>query len=170
MSEESTTTDLADLLRRATKAVNRRDFDAVMSFYAPDAAFDVSRTLLAEFHGRAAVRGIFEEWVDHYEEFEVEPEALTELGNGVLFSVMRQSGRPRGSTGRVEQRELWVYLFVEGVGPSHDLPLRRHRRGPCCRRTPRAGTGVADVGDGRAVRFRWYNNPDEALEAVELEG
>jgi len=115
MSEESTTTDLADLLRRATKAVNRRDFDAVMSFYAPDAAFDVSRTLLAEFHGRAAVRGIFEEWVDHYEEFEVEPEALTELGNGVLFSVMRQSGRPRGSTGRVEQRELWVYLFVEGV-------------------------------------------------------
>ena len=115
MSEESTTSDLAGLLRRATAAVNRRDFDTVMSFYAPDAAFDGSRTLFAEFHGRAAIRGIFEDWVDHYEEFEVEPEALTELGNGVLFSVMRHSGRPRGSTGRVEQRELWVYLFVEGV-------------------------------------------------------
>jgi ketosteroid isomerase-like protein len=115
MSEESTTPHLADLLRRATEAVNRRDFDAVMSFYAPDAAFDVSRTLFAELHGQAAVRGIFEEWMDRYEEFEVQPEARAELGNGVLFSVMRQAGRPRGSTGRVEQRELWVYLFVDGV-------------------------------------------------------
>jgi ketosteroid isomerase-like protein len=52
MPERSTTHDLADLLRRATDAVNRRDFDGVMRFYAPDAAFDVSRTLLAEFHGR----------------------------------------------------------------------------------------------------------------------
>ena len=115
MSEQHTTPDLAGLLRRATAAVNRRDFDAVMSFYSADAAFDASRTLFAEFRGRAAIRGIFEEWVHRYEEFEVEPEQLSELGNGVLFSVMRQSGRPRGSTGRVEQREPWVYLFVEGV-------------------------------------------------------
>lgn len=114
-TEGSTTSDLADLLRRATTAVNRHDFDAVMSFYAHDAAFDASRTLFSEFRGQAAVRGIFEEWVDRYEDFEVEPEELSELGNGVLFSVMRRSGRPRGSTGRVEQREPWVYLFVAGL-------------------------------------------------------
>ena len=37
MSEESTTPDLVELTRLAFEAVNQRDIDAVMSFFAPDA-------------------------------------------------------------------------------------------------------------------------------------
>jgi len=35
--EESTTPDLVELVRRLDEAANRLDFDAAMSFYAPDA-------------------------------------------------------------------------------------------------------------------------------------
>jgi hypothetical protein len=37
MSEESTTPDLVELTRQGLDAFNRRDLDAQMSFYAPDA-------------------------------------------------------------------------------------------------------------------------------------
>jgi len=37
MPEESTTSDLAELFRRGLEALDRRDFDAIMSSYAPGA-------------------------------------------------------------------------------------------------------------------------------------
>src|ERR1035441_10706662 len=42
MPEESTTPDLLDVLRRAIEAANSRDLDALTSFYAPDAVWDVA--------------------------------------------------------------------------------------------------------------------------------
>ena len=52
MSEESTTPDLVELSRRALEAVNRRDFDAMMSFYALDAVYH--GTEIGTFDGAAA--------------------------------------------------------------------------------------------------------------------
>ena len=40
MAEESTTPDLAELARRFFEAANKREFDAIASFYAPDAVLD----------------------------------------------------------------------------------------------------------------------------------
>jgi ketosteroid isomerase-like protein len=40
MPEESTTPDPVELTRLAFEAVNQRDIDAVMGFFAPDAVFD----------------------------------------------------------------------------------------------------------------------------------
>ena len=39
MPDESTTPDLVELGSRLLEAGNRRDFDAMMSFYAPDAVY-----------------------------------------------------------------------------------------------------------------------------------
>jgi ketosteroid isomerase-like protein len=39
MSEESTTPDLVEIVRRANDAFNRRDVDAWMSFYSPDIVY-----------------------------------------------------------------------------------------------------------------------------------
>ena len=52
MSQESTTPDLVELMRKAYEAVNRRDFDldAMMSFYAPDALWE-SPPLCTRFRG-----------------------------------------------------------------------------------------------------------------------
>jgi ketosteroid isomerase-like protein len=56
MPEESTTPDPVALTRRAFEAVNQRDIDAVMSFFAPDAVLD-GRVEVCE--GRAAIRAFF---------------------------------------------------------------------------------------------------------------
>src|SRR2546423_14955710 len=65
MSEESTTPDLFELLRRADEAAERRDWDSVMSIVAPDAVWD--QFGMHVFDGRAAIRGYFDDWVSAFE-------------------------------------------------------------------------------------------------------
>ena len=40
MTKKSTSPELTELVWRQFEAVNRRDFDAVMSFFAPDAVWE----------------------------------------------------------------------------------------------------------------------------------
>jgi len=84
-SEESTTPDVVELVNRVREAANRRDFDAVESFYAPDA---VLRTAAqgGTFEGAAAIRGLFEEMASPHEEFHAEAEEITDLGHGVTLA------------------------------------------------------------------------------------
>ena len=115
MSEESTTPDLVELVRGAVAAANRRDFDAVVSFYAPDAVWDMSPMGMGTFEGLAAIRGFFEDWFGAYEEWTMETETILDLGNGVVYTVNDQRARLVGSTGAVRLRDAWVCDFVEGL-------------------------------------------------------
>jgi ketosteroid isomerase-like protein len=85
MAEESTTPDVVELVRRVAEAANRLDFDAVMSFYAPDAVWE-GRASGMTFEGRTAIRGFYEGMAVAYEEFEWRSEEILDLGNGVGFS------------------------------------------------------------------------------------
>ena len=114
MPEESTTPDLMELVRRLDEAANRRDFDAAVSFYAPDAVLE-GRASGMTFEGRAAIRGFFEDMTVAYDEFELRSEEILDLGNGVVVGVVRGSGRPVGSTGRVENRVVIVAVWEEGL-------------------------------------------------------
>jgi uncharacterized protein (TIGR02246 family) len=114
MSEESTTADLVELVGRAFEAANRRDLDAVAWSFAEDATFD-GRALGDRFDGRAAIRSFVEEWFGTYEELEFGLEEVRDLGNGVVFAVVAQNGRPAGSGGRLRQREGWVFVWVRGL-------------------------------------------------------
>ena len=114
MSEESTTPDLVELMGRAFEAASRRDLDAVASSFAEDATFD-GRGVGGPFEGRAAIRGMLEEWFDAYEELEFGFEEVRDLGNGVVFAVVVQNGRPAGSAGHLRQREGWVFVWVRGL-------------------------------------------------------
>jgi len=96
-SEESTTPDLNELQRLGIEAVNRRDFDAMLSFFAPAAVWDLSPMGLGTYEGPAAIRRFFEDWIGAYEEFAFEAEQNLDLGNGVTFAVIIQNGRPVGS-------------------------------------------------------------------------
>jgi len=120
MPEESTTLDLVELLRRALEAANRRDLDAVISFYASDAVFE-GRGVGTTFEGRAAIRSFLEDWFGAYEELEVKLEHVRDLGNGVVFAVVVQDGVPAGSAGRGRfwQREGWVFLWERGLIARH---------------------------------------------------
>ncbi len=114
MSEESTTPDLVELMGRAFEAVNRRDLDAVVSSFAEDATFD-GRALGDHFEGRSAIRSFVKEWWASYEELEYGLEEVRDLGNGVVFAVVVQNGRPVGSAVHVRQREGWVFVWVRGL-------------------------------------------------------
>jgi ketosteroid isomerase-like protein len=115
MSAESTTPDLAELTRGFFEAADRRDLDAVMSFFAPDAAWETV-SLGTCFEGVAAIRSFFEDWTGAYEEFEMEVEEALDLGNGVVFVVTRIAARPAGSTGSaLRRRRPLAFIWVEGL-------------------------------------------------------
>jgi ketosteroid isomerase-like protein len=115
MPEEPATPDLVELAQSSFAAINRRDFDAFMSFWGPDPVSYTSAGGLGTFEGRAAVRGFFEDWVPSYEEFEVLAEEMVELGNGVTYAILSQRGRPVGSSSEVRFRFASVGLSVNGL-------------------------------------------------------
>jgi uncharacterized protein (TIGR02246 family) len=109
MSQEN-----AELLQRAIEAANRRDLDAVITSFAPDAVFE-GRGLGDIFEGRPAIRTFLEGWFGMYEELEFKLEEVHDLGNGVVFAVVLQQARPAGSAGHLRQREGWVFLWARGL-------------------------------------------------------
>ena len=115
MSGESTTPDPKRLLGRLIEAFNRRDLDAVLGYLAPDVVYDTSHSGFGIYTGVPAVRGFFEDWLSSYEEFEVVPEEMVYLGNGVGYAILRQRGRPAGSSGEVRRRYASVGVSVNGL-------------------------------------------------------
>ena len=85
MPEESTTPDPLELVRGLFEASNRRDFDAVMRFYAPDGVWEATG-IGQRFEGEAAIRGLYEDWIGGYEAHEIVLQEGTNLGNGLVFA------------------------------------------------------------------------------------
>ena len=115
MSQESTTPDLALLVQRRVNAVNARDIDAAMGFYAPDAVYDTSPMGLGRFEGRVAIRGFFEEWWGTYERSEYALEEIHDLGEGVAFCVLVMRGRLPGAPGWVQLRYASAEQWRDGL-------------------------------------------------------
>jgi ketosteroid isomerase-like protein len=109
------TPDLVELTRRLFELGNRRDLDAVMAFYAPDAVWDMSDAGLGIYEGTSAIRGFFEDWQGAYEEFEADPVEIRDLGNGVVSIVINQNARPVGSSGHVHFRYGAVAVWDAGL-------------------------------------------------------
>ena len=110
MAEESTSSAPVEHVRRQFEAGSRRDIDAVMSSFAPDAVFE-GRALGDVFEGEAAIRAFVEGWFGMYEELEFKLEEVHDLGKGVVLAIVLQEARPAGIAGHVEQREGWVYVW-----------------------------------------------------------
>ena len=108
MPAESTTPDPVELTRLAFEAVNERDIDAVMSFFAPDAVLDGRVEAL---EGRAAIRGFLDDWFGSFAELRMQAEEFVLLDDGVVLAVVNQEGRPVGVDGQVHQREGWAICW-----------------------------------------------------------
>src|SRR6266516_805104 len=116
MSREPVTPDLVEFTRRSVEAANRGDFDAMLRTGAPDAVWDLNPLGgLGTFEGHVAIRRFLEDWHSNYEKLEIAPEEILDLGNGVIFSVIAQKGRPVGSRGDVQQRQAIVFVWVGGL-------------------------------------------------------
>ena len=112
MSEESTTPDLVELTAQAFEAGSRHYLDTVMSFYAPDAVWDMSAVGLGTYEGAAAIREFVQSWWSTFEDHIIEQEETVNFGHGVLFSHVREVGRLAGGDGRVGQQGGWVTVWV----------------------------------------------------------
>jgi hypothetical protein len=66
MPNEPSAPDLVELVRGLLEAANLRDFDEVLSFYAPDAVWEAV-SLGTRFEGVPAIRGFLEDWLGSYE-------------------------------------------------------------------------------------------------------
>jgi ketosteroid isomerase-like protein len=115
MSEESTTPDMVALVRRMLDAHGSGDFDAMVSFYGPDAVWDLSAAGLGTFEGSAAIRAFLEDWGGSFEGLEIELQEVVDLGNGVVLVVNRLKGRPAGGTGDVQLQQAWVQAWLDGI-------------------------------------------------------
>ena len=110
MPEECTTPDPVELTRLAFEAVNQRDIDAVVSFFAPDAVLD-GRAVGGLYEGRAAIRGFLDDWFGSFAELRMEVEEFTVLDDRVVLAVVSQYGRPVSVDGQVHQREGWAICW-----------------------------------------------------------
>src|SRR5207253_6194565 len=100
--------DLVELAGRQLEGANRHDLDAFMSVFAPDAVYDASRDGLGVYEGPVAIRGLIGGWWAAFEDFQLTLQEFLDLGNGVTFTVLRDDGRPAGSTGYVNTRQAYV--------------------------------------------------------------
>jgi ketosteroid isomerase-like protein len=112
MSQEN-----VELVRRATKAFNRRDLDAFVAFGSPDVVWEENPELpgLREiYHGQSGVR----EWmVDIFEVFRssrVELDEITELSGGRVFTEAVLIASGQGSGVPLEFRFWQVLQWAEG--------------------------------------------------------
>jgi len=113
MSEESKTPDLVELTQELSDA---RGVDATMQFYSTDAVYDMSQVGFGTFEGRPAIRRFLEDWLGSYEETEDEVQEITDLGNGIVFAVVRETGRPSGSASHSRVHAIYGFVFVWSDG------------------------------------------------------
>jgi ketosteroid isomerase-like protein len=88
-----------ELARKAFKAFEQRDMDAIEELCTPDVEFDWSRRLIDPivFHGYAGIQGFFEEMDGIFDEIAFEIDEVLEFGDEVLIvSTGRFRGRASG--------------------------------------------------------------------------
>ena len=91
-----------ELLHRTLEAANRRDFEAMAGYFAPDGVWDTTPLGMGVFEGHEAIRTFMADWIGAYEDYTVKAEEVHDLG-GVTFALLLQQGRPSGSRGLAER-------------------------------------------------------------------
>jgi ketosteroid isomerase-like protein len=115
MAEAFSTNDLLVKLRGITEAYIRRDFDAAAAVYSPRGVLDLSPLGIGIFEGRQAIRGLFADWFDPYEEVTIRIGELRGFGNDVTLGVLYYTGRPAGSTRLVQVRHAYTSTWTDGL-------------------------------------------------------
>jgi ketosteroid isomerase-like protein len=105
-----------EVVRRMNAAFNRRDRDALLAFYHPDAelrdlqhAPDAPERLI----GIDAIRAYWAQWDDAFDDFTAEIEEALEVGTYVLAAT-RWHGRGKDSGLEIDLRAVEVVEFADG--------------------------------------------------------
>jgi ketosteroid isomerase-like protein len=112
MPQDSTSPEVAELVKRYGDALDARDFAALESLYAPGAV--ASFGALGSHEGPAAIRRFFEDFTGSFADFENEFEEIRDLGGGVVFVVFAQRGRLEGAVDWVQLRSASAVALRDG--------------------------------------------------------
>jgi len=102
--------DLLDLTGEAYAALNRRDFDALLAMFGPASVWDVSRWGLGTHAGLDSIHHLMDDWFGSLDDYEVQIEEMTDLGNGVVALVVTQVARLKGG-GAMRVRSAPVFVW-----------------------------------------------------------
>jgi uncharacterized protein (TIGR02246 family) len=108
--------DDVQLVRAVFEAINRRDVQAVLDAYHPDADMSSLTSELVQgkaYRGHAGIREYFSSFADVWEELRLEPEEIRDLGDRVLV-VGRWSSRGKESGAEVESPAAWLFAVRQG--------------------------------------------------------
>jgi ketosteroid isomerase-like protein len=106
MSEEN-----LEIVRRAFDAFIEGDYERLIGLADPQIEYDVSRTSPESrvARGPQEVVAVLEEWVDTWDEHQVELSELIDAGTETVVAVMQERGKLRGTDTWVEHDRGVVY-------------------------------------------------------------
>ena len=105
-----------EIVRRATDAYNRHDFEEASRWMDPELEWDMSRVEVPDpgvYRGFDGLATFVKLWEESWEALELAPEEFIEAGEQAV-SVVRQFGRGRLSGAEVEQRFAQLWSFRNG--------------------------------------------------------
>jgi uncharacterized protein (TIGR02246 family) len=104
------------LVRRVFDAINRRDVQAVLDAYDPDADMSTLTSELVQgkaYRGHSGIREYFSSFADVWDELHLEPEEIRDLGDRILVTG-RWSSRGKESGAEVESPAAWLFGVRDG--------------------------------------------------------
>ena len=108
-AEESPTADLLEIVIGLAQMAGRKDWDAILDYYASDAVWQTP--WWGSFEGHAALRGLWEDFTGIYRDWEIDTDEVRDLGDEVVLSVFTMRGRLADGGGEIRERGAWVYQW-----------------------------------------------------------
>jgi ketosteroid isomerase-like protein len=111
MSEEPTTSDLVQVIRRVFEAFARGDLETSAGFFATDAVWEG----LEVATGRERIQVLWEDYAGSLGNLQIHLDEVVDYGHGVLLAVTSQTGHPQGTAHQLRGREAYLYECSNGL-------------------------------------------------------
>jgi ketosteroid isomerase-like protein len=113
MSQEN-----VEIVRDAVVAFNRGDLDAFLDeYWADDIDWRAVEGALDDrgpIHGKDELRAYWQDWIDTFDQFKVEPVEVIDAGPDQVVAVIRNSGRAKLSGVEADLTFAVVYTLRDG--------------------------------------------------------
>jgi ketosteroid isomerase-like protein len=113
MSQEN-----VEIVREAAAAFNRGDLDAFLDEYWTDEidyrAVEGALDDRGPIRGRAELRAYWQDWIDTFDDFKVEPLEVIDAGPDQIVAVLRNTGRAKLSGVEADLTFAVVYTLCDG--------------------------------------------------------